>query len=78
MPVDLEEIVDSITQDSPCHALRVLRLLRAWMKEIARKLQHSPMGSKTGSQRMKLPSGNIQMRPALSISTMALMNTVLP
>jgi toxin ParE1/3/4 len=34
---DLEEIVDFIAQDSPRHALRVLRLLRARMKEIARQ-----------------------------------------
>jgi toxin ParE1/3/4 len=37
IPGDLEEIADFIAQDSPRHALRVLRLLRARMKEIARQ-----------------------------------------
>jgi len=37
VPGDLEEIADFIAADSPFHALRVLRLLRAKMKEIARQ-----------------------------------------
>lgn len=37
VPDDLEEIADYIAQDSPRHALRVLRLLRAKMKEIAKR-----------------------------------------
>lgn len=37
VPRDLEEIVEYIAQDSPRHAVRVLRLLRARMKEIARQ-----------------------------------------
>jgi toxin ParE1/3/4 len=37
VPADLEEIADFIAQDSPRHALRVLRLLRARMREIARQ-----------------------------------------
>jgi plasmid stabilization system protein ParE len=37
VPADLEEIADFIAQDSPRHALRVLRLLRARMKEIAKQ-----------------------------------------
>ena len=37
VPGDLEDIADFIAQDSPRHALRVLRLLRAKMKEIARQ-----------------------------------------
>ncbi|MGD0629825.1 MAG: type II toxin-antitoxin system RelE/ParE family toxin [Terracidiphilus sp.] len=36
VPRDLEEIADFIAADSPRHALRVLRLLRAKMKEISR------------------------------------------
>jgi plasmid stabilization system protein ParE len=36
VPSDLEEIADFIAADSPRHALRVLRLLRAKMKEIAK------------------------------------------
>jgi toxin ParE1/3/4 len=35
VPGDLEEIADFIAKDSPRHAVRVLRLLRARMKEIA-------------------------------------------
>ena len=34
---DLEEITEFIARDSPRHALRVLRLLRAKIKEIARQ-----------------------------------------
>ena len=37
VPRDLEQIADYIAQDSPRHALRVLRLLRAKMREIARR-----------------------------------------
>lgn len=37
VPGDLEEIADYIAMDSPRHALRVVRLLRAKMKEIARQ-----------------------------------------
>ena len=37
VPSDLEEIVDYIAQDSPRHAARVLRMLRARMKEIAKQ-----------------------------------------
>jgi len=37
VPGDLEEIADFIAADSPFHALRTLRLLRAKMKEIARQ-----------------------------------------
>jgi toxin ParE1/3/4 len=37
VPTDLEEIVDFIAQDSPRQAARVLRLLRARMKEIAKQ-----------------------------------------
>jgi len=37
VPDDLEEIADYIAQDSPRHAARMLRLLRARMKEIAKQ-----------------------------------------
>jgi toxin ParE1/3/4 len=37
VPDDLEEIADYIALDSPRHALRVLRLLRTKMKEIAKR-----------------------------------------
>jgi toxin ParE1/3/4 len=37
VPHDLEEIADFIAADSPRHALRVLRQLRAKMKEIAKQ-----------------------------------------
>lgn len=36
VPADLEEIAEYIAQDSPRHAARILRLLRARMKEIAK------------------------------------------
>jgi toxin ParE1/3/4 len=36
VPGDLEEIAEFIAQDSPRHAARMLRLLRARLKEIAR------------------------------------------
>ena len=39
VPADLEEIVDYISQDSPRHAARLLRLLRTRMKEIAKQPQ---------------------------------------
>jgi len=37
VPDDLEEIAEYIAQDSPRHAVRVLRLLRARMKEITKQ-----------------------------------------
>lgn len=37
VPGDLEEIAEFIANDSPRHALRILRLLRARMKEIAKQ-----------------------------------------
>jgi toxin ParE1/3/4 len=39
IPGDLEEIADYIAQDSPRQASRVLRLLRARIKEIAKQPQ---------------------------------------
>jgi plasmid stabilization system protein ParE len=39
VPSDLEEIADYIAKDSPRHAARMLRLLRARMKEIAKQPQ---------------------------------------
>jgi plasmid stabilization system protein ParE len=39
VPGDLEEIADYIGQDSPRHAIRLLRALRAKMKEIAKQPQ---------------------------------------
>jgi plasmid stabilization system protein ParE len=37
VPGDLEEIADYIAKDSPRHAARLLRVLRARMKEIAKQ-----------------------------------------
>jgi toxin ParE1/3/4 len=37
VPGDLEEIAEYIAQDSPRHAARLLRVLRAKMKEIAKQ-----------------------------------------
>jgi plasmid stabilization system protein ParE len=37
VPGDLEEIAEYIAQDSPRHAARMIRLLRARMKEIAKR-----------------------------------------
>jgi plasmid stabilization system protein ParE len=39
VPSDLEEIAEYIPQDSPRHAARVLRLIRARIKEIAKQPQ---------------------------------------
>jgi plasmid stabilization system protein ParE len=39
VPSDLEEIAEYIAQDSPRHAARVLRLLRARIKEIGKQPQ---------------------------------------
>lgn len=39
VPGDLEEIAEYIAQDSPRHAVRLLRRLRARMQEIARQPQ---------------------------------------
>lgn len=37
VPGDLKQIAEFIAADSPFHALRTLRLLRAKMKDVARK-----------------------------------------
>jgi plasmid stabilization system protein ParE len=37
VPNDLEEIAEYIAQDSPRHAVRFLRILRARLKEIAKQ-----------------------------------------
>ncbi|MGA3264307.1 MAG: type II toxin-antitoxin system RelE/ParE family toxin [Terracidiphilus sp.] len=39
VPADLEEIADYIAQDSPRHAARMLRVLHARIKEIAKQPQ---------------------------------------
>ena len=39
VPGDLEEIAEYIAQDSPRHAARLLRMLHARMKEIAKQPQ---------------------------------------
>ena len=58
VPGDLEEIADFIAQDSPRHAVRVLRLLRARMKEIAKRPEIYRLRPKIGSEARVATVGN--------------------
>jgi plasmid stabilization system protein ParE len=58
VPSDLEEIVDYIAQDSPRHAARVLRLLRARMKEIAKQPQIYRLRPEIGADARLATVGN--------------------
>ena len=55
---DLEEIADYIAQDSPRHAARMLRLLRARMKEIARQPQKYRLRPELGPEARLAVVGN--------------------
>lgn len=50
VPADLEEIAEYIAQDSPRHAARMLRALRARMKEIAKQPQIYRLRPKIGAE----------------------------
>jgi plasmid stabilization system protein ParE len=58
VPADLEEIADSIALDSPCQALRVLRLLRAKMKEIAKQPRLYRLRPEIGADARLVAVGN--------------------
>src|SRR5208337_3932581 len=58
VPADLEEIGDYIAQDSPHHAARVLRLLRARMKEIARQPEIYCLRPEIGAEARLATVGN--------------------
>ncbi len=58
VPSDLEEIVDYIAQDSPRHAARVLRILRARMKEIAKQPQLYRLRPEIGADARLTTVGN--------------------
>jgi plasmid stabilization system protein ParE len=58
VPADLEEIVHFISQDSPRHAVRVLRLLRARMKEIAKQPQIYRLRPEIGTETRLATVGN--------------------
>ena len=58
VPRDLEEIADYIAQDSPRHAVRVLRLLRAKMKEIARQPEIYRLRPEIGAEARLATVGN--------------------
>ena len=58
VPADLEEIVDYIAQNSPRHAARVLRLLRARMKEIAKQPQIYRLRPEIGAETRLATVGN--------------------
>ena len=58
MPADLEQIVDFIAQDSPRQAARLLRLLRARMKEIAKQPQIYRLRPELGAEARLATVGN--------------------
>ena len=58
VPTDLEEIVDYIAKDSPRHAARLLRLLRARMKEIAKQPQIYRLRPEVGTEARMATIGN--------------------
>jgi toxin ParE1/3/4 len=58
VPADLKEISDYIAQDSPRHAVRTLRALRAKMKEIARKPQIYRLRPELGADARLATVGN--------------------
>jgi plasmid stabilization system protein ParE len=50
VPGDLEEIAEYIAQDSPRHAVRMLRLLRARMSEIAKQPESYQLRPEIGAE----------------------------
>lgn len=58
VPADLEEIADYIARDSPRHAIRMLRLLRARMKEIARQPEIYRLRPEIGAEARLATVGN--------------------
>jgi plasmid stabilization system protein ParE len=58
VPGDLEEIAEYIAQDSPRHAARMLRLLRARMKEIAKQPKIYRLRPELGAEARLATAGN--------------------
>jgi plasmid stabilization system protein ParE len=58
VPGDLEEIADYIAQDSPRHAARMLRLLHARMKEIAKQPEVYRLRPELGAEARLATVGN--------------------
>jgi plasmid stabilization system protein ParE len=58
VPGDLEEIAEYIAQDSPRHAVRMLRLLHARMKEIARNPKIYRLRPEIGAEARLATVGN--------------------
>src|SRR5208337_2697561 len=58
VPGDLEEIAEYIAQDSPRHATRMLHLLRARMKEIARNPKIFRLRPEIGAEARLATVGN--------------------
>jgi len=58
VPADLEEIAEYIAQDSPRHAARMLRLIRARMKEIARQPRVYRLRPELGAEARLAAVGN--------------------
>jgi toxin ParE1/3/4 len=58
IPVDLEQISDYIAQDSPAHALRMLRLLRSQMNEIAKHPEMYRLRPEIGTEARLATVGN--------------------
>ena len=58
MPGDLEEIAEYIAQDNPRYEVRMLRLLRARMKEIARQPEIYRLRPEIGAEARLATVGN--------------------
>jgi plasmid stabilization system protein ParE len=58
VPGDLEEIAEYIAQDSPRHAARTLRILRARIKEIAKRPEIYRLRPELGEDARVAPVGN--------------------
>jgi toxin ParE1/3/4 len=58
VPNDLERIAEYIAQDSPHHAVRMLRLLRAKMNEIAKQPEMYRLRPEIGSDARLATVGN--------------------
>ena len=58
VPGDLEEIAEYIAQDSPRHAVRMLRVLRVRMKEIAKHPEVYRLRPELGAEARLAAVGN--------------------
>jgi toxin ParE1/3/4 len=58
VPSDLEEIAEYIAQDSPRHAVRMLRMLRTRMQEIAKQPEVYRLRPELGAEARLATVGN--------------------